>query len=101
MIDWDRYWKFWDRYGKRMDRRHKQQQEEQRQVFTNAVMEILQDFGPLTPSEIAGYLAERGYQYASAYGVVKYVLSRDLVDQARQGSNGRWSLIPTSSPEAQ
>ncbi|HMF17901.1 MAG TPA: hypothetical protein VKE98_11880 [Gemmataceae bacterium] len=92
MIDWDRYWKRYDRA--------KKQSEERGQLLKQEVMEILQDCGPLTAKEIADYLGQYGWQFASANGI-KYVLSHQLVGQARQDPNGRWSLIPASSSEAQ
>jgi len=100
MIDWDRYWKFWDRYWKRHDRAKKKQDEERSSLFTQAVIEILQDYGPLTLTEIADYLGQCGYRFASVNSV-RDILSHQLVSQARQDPNGRWSLIPASSLEAQ
>jgi hypothetical protein len=68
MIDWERYRTQWARYWKRQDRVRKRD-EERSYLFGQAVIEILQDYGPLTPKEIADYLGQRGYQFASVNSV--------------------------------
>jgi len=86
MIHDDRYWeRYWQRMRKASDRSR-----EREQLLAEAIVEIIEECGPLTHDEIARRLRDRGW--CASPNTAKYSLSHCLAGRVSQAEAGRWSL---------
>ncbi len=64
------------------------------ELQAEAIAEILEESGPLTPAEIAFLLEQRGWSYWQMANGVKDALHSLLNGRVRQVEGGRWCLLP-------
>jgi len=87
--------KFWDRHWKRMEKA-REHSDQRREGMAEAIVDILEEAGPLTSAEIAALVQRLGYKWTNACGI-KYIIARLLVGRVRQEHDGRFFLEPNSS----